>query len=142
MITASHCDLAEMIERRAVLMHMAAHDHGNLAVWSHCSEGYFEVAHVAGLYSTAMVFRERSGGADAERQIDHAGIDRGAHLAQERNRSRAASAAGKKHPWRDADDLRYLFGPKRLWISGGDRHAQTLTVEIFETESGVFQSQM
>ena len=57
------------------------------------------------------------------------------------NRAGAAGAAGEQKSRRDAENFRDLFGPKRLWIGGGNRYPQTLPVEIFESESRVFQRQ-
>src|SRR5688572_17239015 len=112
-----------MIEGRAVFVHMPAHDHGDLTIGTHGAEWYFEVAHIAGLQPSARVFRKWSCSADAQREFYQAGIDRSTHLAQERHRSGAARAAGKKYSRRDAENLRHLFGPKRLEMGGGDRYA-------------------
>ena len=64
MIPTRHSDFPEVIERRAVFMHVAAHHHSDLAIWTHRAIGDFPVAHVAGLYSTTKLLRERSRSAD------------------------------------------------------------------------------
>ena len=131
MIAAGDGDLAEMIEGRAVFMHVAAHDHGDLAVRSHGAVRNFPVAHVAGLNAAAPMLGERRRRADDEREIDDTRIDRSSHAAEQRHRASAAGGAAEKKSRRDAENLGDFFGPERLRIGGGDRDAEALSLKIF-----------
>ena len=52
-------DFAKMIFRHAGLVHVAAHDEGNLAVRPHDAEGHFVIAGVGGCAAVTAVFTER-----------------------------------------------------------------------------------
>ena len=142
MIARGDGDLAQMVEGRAVFMHMAAHNHGDLAVGPHGAVGDFPVAHVAGLNAAAPMFGERRGRADHQREIDQSGIDRRAHAADERHGTGAAGGAAEQEARRDAENLADFFGPERLRIGGRNRHAEPLSLKILEAQARVFQREM
>ena len=130
MIAAGDGDLAEMIERRAVFMHVAAHHHGDLAVRSHGAVRNFPVAHVAGLNAAAPVLGERRRRADDEREVDDTRVDRRRHAAKQRHRASAAGGAAEKKSRRDAENLGDFFRPEGLRIGRGDRDAEALSLKI------------
>src|SRR6185295_14781940 len=131
-----------MIEGPAVFMHMATHDHGDLAIGPHGAVGNFPVAHVAGLNAAAPMFRERRSRANHQREIDQSGIDRRAHAADKRHSAGTAGGAAEQETWSDAEDFAHFFGPKRLRIGGGYRHSESLSLKIFEAQAGVFEREM
>src|ERR1043166_6472100 len=133
MITPRNGDLTEVIEGRAIFMHVAAHDHRDLAIGPHGSVRNFPVAHVTGLYAASPVLGKRRRCADHESQVDDTGINRSRHPAKQRHSARATRGAAEKKTWGDAKNLGDFFGPERLRVRRWNRYAQALALEVLQS---------